>query len=232
MPMNRVPRFLAGVGLAVLGLAAHAHAQEAPGVIGSMYPAQLVRGQGNVLHVALGRNNPVKALEFTPADGITVTRTDSRDLNQGSVWWEFAITVAPNAATGPRQLVIVQERGRTAPVTLTIPDHLPNVSNLRVTAAQVNRPTVDVQFNASNPGGTFSDAPYVWFLLSCGPQPEMGVVRGAINGTVIRASIPNPRTLQDKAAAPSTGNHCDLQLRATDDSNTDSNTASVTFDFM
>src|SRR5438477_700689 len=220
---------LTTIGLLLLPLAVYA--QEAPGVVGSIYPTQLVRGQSNVLHLALGRNNPVKALEFTPADGITVTRTDSRDLNQGSVWWEFTVNVAPNAAPGPRQLVVVQERGRTAPATLTIPDHLPALSNLRVAAAQVNRPTVDVQLNASNPGGKFNDAPYIWFLLSCGPQPEMGVVRGKVDGAMIRASIPNPRTLQDKAAAPSTGTHCDLQLRATDDSNIDSNTATVTFDF-
>jgi len=231
MQMNRVPRFLACVGLAVFGMAARANAQEVPGVIGSIYPTQLVRGQGNVLHVALGRNNAVRSVEFTPADGITVTRTDSRDLNQGSVWWEFTVTVAPNATPGPRQLVIVQERGRTAPATVVIPDHLPAIANPQVVSAQANRPTVDVQFNASNPGGKFNETPYVWFLLSCGPQPEMGVVRGKVEGGMIRASIPNPRTLQDKAAAPSTGNHCELQLRATDDSNTDSNTASVTFDF-
>ena len=217
--------------IVLLLLPLHVYAQEVQAVVGSMYPTQLARGQSNVLHIALGRNNPVQALEISPADGITVTRTSSRDLNQGSVWWEFTLNVTANAAPGPRTLVVVQERGRTAPVTLTIPDHLPNVSNLRVTAAQVNRPTVDVQFNASNPGGTFSDAPYMWFLLSCGPQPEMGVVRGRVDGGVIRASIPNPRTLQDKAAAPSTGSHCDLQLRATDESNTDSNTATVTFDF-
>ena len=217
--------------IVLLLLPLHVYAQEVQAVVGSMYPTQVVRGQSNVLHIALGRNNPVQALEISPADGITVTRTSSRDLNQGSVWWEFTLNVTANAAPGPRTLVVVQERGRTAPVTLTIPDHLPNVSNLRVIAAQVNRPTVDVQLNASNPGGTFSDAPYMWFLLSCGPQPEMGVVRGRVDGGVIRASIPNPRTLQDKAAAPSTGSHCDLQLRATDESNTDSNTATLTFDF-
>jgi len=220
---------LAAIGMILLPF--HVCAQEVPGVVGSIYPTQLVRGQSTVLHVALGRNNPVKAVEFTPADGITVTSTTSRDLNQGSVWWEFGVSVAANAAPGPRTMVVVQERGRTAPATLTIPDHLPNINNLRVSSAQVNRPTVDVQVNASNTGGKFSETPYVWFVLSCGPQPEMGVVRGKVDGGVIRASIPNPRTLQDKAAAPSTGTHCDLQLRATDDSNTDSNTASVTFDF-
>ena len=220
---------VAVIGLLLLPPAVSA--QEVPGVVGSIYPTQLVRGQSTVLHLALGRNNPVQALEFTPADGITVTGTSSRDLNQGSVWWEFTVNVAANAAPGPRTLVVVQERGRTAPATLTVPDHLPNITNLRVTSAQANRPTVDVQFNASNPAGKFNETPYVWFLLSCGPQPEMGVVRGRADAATIRASIPNPRTLQDKAAAPSTGTHCDLQLRATDESNTDSNTATVTFDF-
>ena len=226
---NRI--FRTCIALATLTLAAVAHAQEVPGAVGSVYPTQLVRGQSNVLHVALGRNNPVKALEFTPADGITVTRTDSRDLNQGSVWWEFAITVAPNAAPGPRTLVVVQERGRTAPVTLMIPDHQPNITNLRVSAAQVNRPTVDVQFNAANAGGKFSETPYVWFVLSCGVQPEIGAVRGKVDGGVIRASIPNPRTLLEHAGAPATGNRCDLQVRATDTSGIDSNVLMTTFDF-
>src|SRR5207244_11094920 len=61
----------------------------------------------------------------------------------------FPTRRSSDLAPGPRQLVVVQERGRTAPATLTIPDHLPALSNLRVAAAQVNRPTVDVQVNAS-----------------------------------------------------------------------------------
>src|SRR5438046_10694739 len=120
--------------IVVLMLPLHVYAQE--GIVGSMYPTQLARGQSNVLHIALGRNNPVQALEISPADGITVTRTSSRDLNQGSVWWELTLNVTANAAPGPRTLVVVQERGRTAPVTLTIPDHLPNVPNLRVIGAR------------------------------------------------------------------------------------------------
>jgi len=219
--------------LTFLGAAARVgYAQPLQGVIGSVYPTQLIPGQTTVLHVALGRNNPVRSIEITPSAGIMVTATASRDLNQGSVWWEFTLVIAKDAAPGPRTLVAVQQNGRTAPVTLTIPNHVPSISNLRVLSAQVNQPMVDVQFAAVDQGGTFGESPYVWFLLSCGPgQPEAGVVTGKFNNGTIRAGIPNPRTLAGHAGAPAAGNHCDLQVRATDSSGTDSNTATDAFDF-
>jgi hypothetical protein len=223
----------ASLVMLLLGVAPHlTSAQEVPGVIGSYYPAQLMPGQATTLHLALGRNNPLQSVEITPSTGITVGAMTSRDLNQGSVWWEFTITVASDAAPGPRALVAVQRTGRTSPVTLTIPNHVPTIANLRVLSAQVNQPMVDVQFTASNPGGSFSATPYVWFLLSCGPgQPEAGTVRGRFDAGTIRASIPNPRTLSGHAGAPAAGNHCDLQVRATDTSGTDSNTSATAFDF-
>jgi len=206
---------------------------QGPGVIGSYFPTQLVRGETNVLHAALVRNNPVLTLEITPAQGITVTNTTARDLNQGSVWWEFTIDVAKDAAPGPRSLVAVQQSGRTAPVTLTIPDHAPQVSNLKVLSAKTAQETIDLQFTAADQGGTFGKTPYVWFLLGCGPgQPETGVVRGTLTGNSVRASIPNPRTLKVRAGAPSTGSHCSLDVRATDASGVDSNTSSTAFDFQ
>jgi hypothetical protein len=218
---------------ALLGAGAHTgHAQQGPGVIGSYYPTQLIPGQATTLHVALGRNNPVQSIEITPPAGITVTGMTSRDLNQGSVWWEFTVNVAKDAAPGPRSLVAVQQTGRTAPVTLTIPNHVPAIANLTVLSAQVNQPMVDVQFTASDQGGSFGASPYVWFLLSCGPgQPEAGGVRGRFDNGTIRVSIPNPRTLAGHAGAPAAGNHCDLQLRVTDSSGVDSNASSTSFDF-
>ena len=208
-------------------------AQQPPGpsVIGSYYPTQLIPGQANVLHVALVRNNPVQSLEITPAQGITVTKTTSRDLNQGTVWWEFTLDVAKDAAPGARTLVAVQQNGRTAPVTLTIPDHVPNVSNLRVLSAKAAQPDIQLQLSAADQGGAFGKTPYVWFLLACGPgQPETGVVRGTFAGGTIRANIPNPRLLHVRAGAPSTGGHCDLDVRATDASGVDSNTTTTAFD--
>jgi hypothetical protein len=218
--------------VALIGNAQISFAQQAPGVIGSMYPTQLMPGQSTSVHVALGRNNPVQSIEITPSTGVTVSDMKSRDLNQGSVWWEFTVTVAKDAAPGPRALVAVQQNGRTAPVTLLIPDHVPNIANLRVVSAQASQPMVDLQLMASDQGGTFGGTPKVWFLLACGPgQPEAGIVRGRFDNGTIRASIPNPRTLQDHAGAPATGNRCDLQVRATDTSGVDSNVLTTTFDF-
>jgi len=220
------------VGVALIGTAQLSYAQQAPGVIGSVYPTQLPPGQSTSVHVALGRNNPVQSIEITPSTGVTVSDLKSRDLNQGSVWWEFTVAVAKDAAPGPRALVAVQQSGRTAPVTLLIPDHVPNVSNLRVVSALASQPMVDLQVTASNQGATFGGTPKVWFLLACGPgQPEAGIVRGRFDNGTIRASIPNPRTLQEHAGAPATGNHCDLQVRATDTSGIDSNVLTTTFDF-
>jgi len=218
--------------VAMIGIAGISYSQQVAGVIGSVYPTQLMPGQSTSVHVALARNNPVQSIEVTPATGVTVSDIKFRDLNQGSVWWEFTVTVAKDAAPGPRALVAVQQSGRTAPVNVLIPDHMPNISNLRVVSAQANQPMVDLQLTASNQGGTFGGTPKVWFLLACGPgQPEAGIVRGKSENGTIRASIPNPRTLQEHAGAPATGNHCDLQVRATDMSDIDSNVLTTTFDF-
>lgn len=215
-----------------LGIAHITYAQQAPGVIGSVYPTQLMPGQSTSVHIALGRNNPVQSIEITPSTGVTVSDMKFRDLNQGSVWWEFTVTVGKDAAPGPRTLVAVQQNGRTAPVTVLIPDHVPNISSLRVVSAQATQPMVDLQLTASNQGGTFGGTPKVWFLLACGPgQPEAGIVRGTFANGTIRASIPNPRTLQAHAGAPATGSRCDLQVRATDTSGIDSNVLMTTFDF-
>jgi hypothetical protein len=218
--------------VAVIGIAQIARAQQTPGVIGSVYPTQLMPGQSTSVHVALARNNPVQSIEITPSTGIAVSDLKFRDLNQGSVWWEFTVTVARDAAPGPRALVAVQQNGRTAPVSLLIPDHVPNITNLRVVSAQASQPMVDLQLTASNQGGTFGGTPKVWFLLACGPgQPEAGIVRGKSDNGTIRASIPNPRTLQGHAGAPATGSHCDLQVRASDTSGIDSNVLTTAFDF-
>jgi hypothetical protein len=218
--------------VALVGIPQIAHAQQVQGVIGSIYPTQLMAGERNVLHIALGRNNPVQSIEITPSSGITVSNMSSRDLNQGSVWWEFTVTVAKDAAPGPRTLVAVQQTGRTAAVTLLVPDHVPNISNLNVVSAQTNQPTVDLQLSASTQRDSFGPSPHVWFLLACGSgQPEAGIVRGKLEGGTIRASIPNPRTLAGHAGAPATGRHSDLQVRATDSTGTDSNVLTTTFDF-
>src|SRR5438093_13210015 len=146
----RAPLFTAIGSVLVIALGpgariSGAQQPQGPVVIGSYYPTQVIPGQTTVLRVALVRNNPVLSLEITPSQGITVTKTASRDLNQGSVWWEFTLDVAKEAAPGARALVAVTKNGRTAPVTLTIPDHVPNLSNLKVLAAKSDQPEIHLQ---------------------------------------------------------------------------------------
>jgi hypothetical protein len=203
-----------------------------PPVIGGVFPTQLVRGETNVLHVAIPRNNPVQSVEFAPAQGITVTKTASRDLNQGSAWWEFTIDVAKDAAPGPRMMTLVTQNGRSDAVSVNVPDHSPNISRLTVTAPAATQQTIDLQLAAADQGGTFGATPYVWFLLSCGAgQPLNGVVRGAFANGTIKASIPNPKMIKVRAGAPAAGNQCTLDVHATDSAGVDSNTTTAMFAF-
>jgi hypothetical protein len=208
-------------------------AQTVDKIIGSYFPAQLVPGQTNILHLALVRNNPVQSVEFTPSSGITVTGMTFRDLHQGSVWWEVTVVVAKDAAPGPRTVVAVAQTGRTEPITITIPDHLPNISNLKIVSAAVNQATVGVQFAVAD-RVTFDTSPYVWFVLQCGAgELEIGVVWGKLNLTnrMMQADIPNPRTQGGHPGSPAVADHCNLQLRPTDSSGADSNTLTSVVDF-
>jgi hypothetical protein len=219
--------------LACLGPAAHAgHAQGLQGVIEAYYPTQLVPGQTTVLNVAMngGRQNPIQSIEVAPSTGIAVGALKQGDPHQGVVWWEIPVTVAKDAAPGNRTLVVVQPSGRTVPVPLTIPSRVPTISDLRIVSGQTGQPTIDVQFAAVEQGGTLGDTSNVWFRLSCGKEPEVGVVKGKVANGIVRASIPNPRTITG-AAAPTAGPKCDLEVRASDASKIDSNTLKTTFDF-
>ena len=80
-------------------------AQQPQGTIGSYYPSQLIPGQTTVLHIATDARTNVQSIEIAPSAGITVTGMNSRNLNQGSIWWEFTLTVARDAAPGSRTLV-------------------------------------------------------------------------------------------------------------------------------
>ena len=225
---------IACAALACLGPAVPvSHAQGLPGVIENYYPTQAPAGQTTVLNLAMGggRANPVLSIEVTPSTGITVGAMKASDPSEGTVWWEIPITIAKDAAPGNRTLVAVQMNGRTKPVTLTIPDHVPTISDLKVVAAPLNGQMVDFQFAATDQGGSLGDKPHVFFTLGCGnTEPMVGMVNGKVANGVVRASIPNPHT-HPKVGAPPTGNKCDLQVRASDSTQFDSNTLKTTVDF-
>lgn len=203
--------------LASLGLrASEVHAQQAP-AIEIAFPNQLVRGQSNVVHIAIPGREMFAGAEVSPAAGVTVSRvinSKKPELSQNVAWWDVTLDVAGDAAPGPRTLVLLTANGRSTPTALMIPTHVPRITDLRV--AQASPQKIDVQFSATDDSGDLGDQPYVWFTVTCGGEPTVGAVRGTRMGNAVRASIPRP-------APPA----CDLELRASDSQKIDSNTMKV-----
>ena len=97
-----------------------------------------------------GRNNKVTAVQISPNTGVTIGTMTSREPTEGVVWWAIPITVAKDAAPGPRSLVAVASEGPTAPWTLVIPAHTPSISDIKVLSAQVSQPAMEFQFTAAD----------------------------------------------------------------------------------
>ena len=216
--------------LFVLTTAPNARAQGLPNVIEGFFPTQLAAGQSNVLHLGIPGRGEVTGVEINPAAGITVKNITRGDVREGSLFWDVTIDVAADAAPGNRTIVAVNQNGRTAPRPITVYAKVPTISNPKVVSAAVNQPSVQLQFAMTETPNEIGDAPYVWFFLGRGGEPESGVVKGTFANGVVTAAIPNPRT-QLKPFAPPPNNRCDLEFRASDSKMADSNTLKTTVDF-
>ena len=190
-----------------------ADAQQPPAIEIAL-PKQIVRGQTTVVHVAVPSREVFQGAEVSPAAGVTVAGVNNlkkSELSQNVAWWDVTLNVAPDAAPGPRSLVLLMPTGRSTAATLLIPNHVPTIADLKVASATLQR--VDVQFGATDQSADLGTLPYVWFTIACAGEPTVGVVRGRATGAMISASIPRP------AAAA-----CDLEVRASDTQKNDSNT--------
>jgi len=203
-----------------------AHRAEAQPVrIEGVFPRQLPRGQETVVNVAVQSRDAIQAVEVSPSAGVKVSGIKVGDNFQGAYTWsQLHIAVAADAAPGQRTMVLLLPAGRTAPVTITIPGHVPLISDLRVLPAQSNPPALDVQFAAVDPSADIGDTPYVWFMLSCGNQIVPGVVHGKVTGrdtgsVVVHASVPGA-AVTDK---------CGFQVRVADSGGIESNTLKTQF---
>src|SRR5258706_7888847 len=218
--------------VACLGPGARSSGAQQPVTIESVFPAQLPRGQSTVLNVAFpGRDLVVQTAEISPAAGITVSGIKRAADSQGIAWWEVTVDVAKDAAPGARSLVLVMPMRRTLPAMITVPTHVPSISDLRILSAQSNQPTVELQFAAADESADLGESPYVWFTIGCG-ESVVGVVKGKVTARdtrtgVVHAAVPNPRM---HGGTPATGK-CDLKVRATDSSGIESNTLNTTVDF-
>jgi len=230
--MKRTSRVLAA-GLIVLASLASprgARAQGLPNVIEGFFPTQLVAGQTNVLHLGIPGRGDVKSVDVMPSAGITVKDIKRGDIREGSLFWDVTIDVAPDAAPGNRTIAAVNPMGRTAPRPITVYAKVPTIANPKIVSAAVNQPTMQLQFAMTETPNEIGDAPYVWFFLGCGGEPESGVVKGKFANGVVTAAIPNPRT-QLKPFAPPPNTRCDLEFRASDSKMADSNSLKTTVDF-
>jgi len=202
--------------LTSLGFWAHdVGAQQAP-AIEIAFPNQLVRGQTTVVHIAIPSREMFGGAEVSPAAGVTVSsvvNSKRPELSQNVAWWDVTLNVGGDAAPGPRTLVMLTANGRSTPVTVVIPNHVPRISDIGIAQGPSAPRTVDVQFSATDDSNDLGDQPYVWFTIACGGEPTVGVVRGKRTGNTVRASVPRP--------APAV---CDLELRASDAQKIDSNT--------
>lgn len=207
-----------------------APAQGLPNVIEGFFPTQLVAGQSNVLHLGVPGRGDVTGVEIAPSAGVTVKDIKRGDVREGSLFWDVTVDVAGDAAPGNRTIVAVNQNGRTAPRPITVYAKVPTISNPKIVSAAVNQPVMQLQFAMAETPNEIGDAPYVWFFLGCGGEPESGVVKGKFANGVVTAGIPNPRT-QLKPFAPPPNNRCDLEFRASDSKMADSNTLTTTVDF-
>jgi len=206
------------------------YAQGLPNVIEGYFPTQLVAGQSNVLHLGIPGRGDVTGVEVTPAAGITVKDIKRGDVREGSLFWDVTVDVASDAAPGNRTIVAVNPNGRTAPRPIAVFAHVPAISNPKIVSAAVNQPTVQLQFAMTETPNEIGDSPLVWFFLGCGGEPESGVQKGKLANGMVTVAIPNPRT-QLKPFAPPPNSHCDLEFRASDSKQADSNAIMTTVDF-
>src|SRR4030095_7437710 len=99
-----------------------AYAQQTPAIEIAL-TRQRVRGQTPEVHVAIPSREVFQGAEVSPAAGVTVAGVGNlkkSELSQNVAWWDVTINVAPDAAPGPRSLVLLMPDGRTTAATLVI----------------------------------------------------------------------------------------------------------------
>jgi hypothetical protein len=193
----------------------------------TFYPRHAGAGRTTIINVAVPRSNEVQSAEISPSAGVTVARiTGKATSDQAIGWWEVTLNVAKDATPGERSLVLVMQNARTAPVTISVPTHIPAISNLGITP-QSNR-GLELQLTAEDVAGDLGDSPYVWFYADCGGEPIVGALPGKVNARIVRALFPDLRSAAPDNAPANAG--CSLQVHLTDKTGIESNTLKTTLE--
>ena len=194
----------------------------------TFYPRYAAAGRTTVINVAVPRGNEVQSAEVLPPSGVTIAGITGKAASDQAIgWWEVTLDVAKDATPGDRSLVLVLRNARTAPVTISVPTHIPVISDLRITP-QSNQRGLEVQLAAEDVAGDLGESPYVWFYADCGVEPIVGALPAKVNARIVRALFPDLRSaVPDNAPANA---KCSLQVRVTDKTGIESNTLKTTLE--
>jgi hypothetical protein len=194
----------------------------------TFYPRHAGAGRTTVINVAVPRGNEVESAEVSPPSGVTVAGITGKAASDQAIgWWEVTLDVAKDATPGDRSLVLVLRNARTAPVTISVPTHVPAISDLRITP-QSNQRGLELQLAAEDVAGDLGEAPYVWFYADCGGEPIVGAVPGKVNARLVRVPFPDLRSAAPDSVPASA--RCSLQVRLTDMTGIESNTLNTTLE--
>ena len=194
----------------------------------TFYPRHAGVGRTTVINVAVPRGNEVESAEVSPPSGVTVAGITGKAASDQAIgWWEVTLDVAKDATPGDRSLVLVLRNARTAPVTISVPTHVPAISDLRITP-QSNQRGLELQLAAEDVAGDLGEAPYVWFYADCGGEPIVGAVPGKVNARLVRVPFPDLRSAAPDSVPASA--RCSLQVRLTDMTGIESNTLNTTLE--
>src|SRR3970282_2219289 len=148
--------------------------------IENAFPRQLPIGQTTVINVVVATRDDIQAAEILPSQGVTVSSITRGETFQGALTWStIAVDVAKDAKPGERALVLQLPAGRTIPMSLTIPSHVPPISDLRILDIRSNPPALDLQVAGADASADLGTTPHVWFMVACGDMPLPGVGRGS-----------------------------------------------------
>ena len=195
----------------------------------TFYPRHAGAGRTTVISVAVPRGNEVRSAEISPQAGVTVAGItgNAGATEQAIGWWEVTVDVAKDATPGDRSLVLVLRNGRTAPVTISVPTHIPAISDLRTTP-QSNQRGLELQLSADDAAGDLGESPYLWFYADCGGEPIVGALPSKVNARIVRVLFPDLRSAApDNAPANA---RCSLQVWLTDKTGIESNTLKTTLE--
>jgi hypothetical protein len=194
----------------------------------TFYPRHAGVGRTTVINVAVPRGSEVESAEVSPPSGVTVTRITGKAASDQAIgWWEVTLDVAKDVTPGDRSLVLVLRNARTAPVTISVPTHVPAISDLRITP-QSNQRGLELQLAAEDVAGDLGEAPYVWFYADCGGEPIVGALPGKVNARIVRVLFPDLRSAAPDSVPASA--RCSLQVRLTDKTGIESNTLKTTLE--